>query len=78
MPIARSILQDESGLRFDHLEAFYDTTLYGSFEAVNPLFGKLAQSALRTAFATREAGPLPFKVGYEKTGGSCLIYGVRT
>jgi hypothetical protein len=74
----RSIVQDETGLEYKDLVKAYQVTLYGRFEKVHHLFPGEPQTALAAAYREgKDIKPLPFKFGYEKDRGSCVVVGVR-
>jgi hypothetical protein len=74
----RSIVQDETGLEYKDLLKGYQATLYGRFQKVHRLFPGEPQTALAAAYRDgKDIKPLPFKYGYEKDRGSCLVVGVR-
>ncbi len=78
-PAAAFVIQDETGLSVERLEANFDLTLYGQYTAPQKLW---AHHASAQAFADlyargKPAGRLPFVFGYEKAAGSALIIGRR-
>ena len=75
----RLIVQDETGLDIDRLTAGYDVRAYGSFAGFHPIWAGNA-SAVRLSqhlASAGVAGPLPFRLGYEKAAGSILLVGQR-
>jgi hypothetical protein len=76
-PAAPFVVQDETGLGVDRLQANYTLTLYGRYTDPQKLwannFGARAFSELYAAQSSR--GALPFTLGYEKAAGSALIVG---
>lgn len=75
---ALSVVQDESGLAYERLQPHFDVRLYGAFDRPNRSFDSRLQAALRRAYAERrDVRPLPIRIGYQKTGGSCLQVAVR-
>ena len=78
MKHGKSLVQDETGLDYKDLVKSYQATLYGRFEKVHRLFPGEPQTALAAAYRERnDVKPLPFKFGYEKDRGSCVMVGVR-
>jgi len=73
------ILQDETGIPYDRLAAYFDVTLYGDYTLPNRSFDAGQQPALRAAYGERDdIEPLPFDYGYNKPSGSCLTQAVRS
>jgi hypothetical protein len=78
-PAAPFVVQDETGLGVDRLQANYTLTLYGHYTAPQKLW---SQNSGARAFSDLYAhqtslGSLPFVFGYEKSAGSALIVGRR-
>lgn len=71
---APTIIQDESGIDFEDLEASFEISLFGEFTTVNPTFLERYQRSLAEAYAERESEPLGFRFGYRKESGYCLQY----
>ncbi len=75
---ATSVMQDDSGLPYLGLKRHFEVKLYGDYEKQNQLFGLAPQPALKAAYAKKEGiAKLPFKYGYRKTAGSCVLIGQR-
>jgi len=72
------LVQDETGVRYADLIDGFDTTLYGRFVGVNPLFDPRPQRALMAAYRERsDVRPLDFPFGYHKAAGPCLMVARR-
>ena len=72
---AKTILQDDSGVYYTHLARRFEVSLYGDYETPNELFVQ-KQTPLKRAFSKRDkVQKLPFKYGYRKAKGSCLLVG---
>ena len=75
---ARSVVQDESGLAFSLLDQHFDLRLFGRFRRFLKRFARGPEHALREAYRTRtDVQPLPFRYGYLKRGGDCLLHAYR-
>jgi TonB family protein len=74
---APSVWQDETGIDYARLAAAFDVRLYGAFSAPNRIFAAGSQRSLVAAYRRDDAGPLPFRVGYEKRAGSSVQVAVR-
>jgi hypothetical protein len=61
---SRVIVQDDSGIPFNHFGAGWSLRFYGNFERPIDLFAKHRQEDLRHAFATNPSRPLAFGTGY--------------
>ena len=76
---ATSIVQDETGIAYSRLTAFFQVDLYGNFVGALERFEE-APLQLELERAYRRAGPLPslpFKFGYSNRAGSNLQVAVR-
>lgn len=70
---ARSIVQDETAISYHMLQERFQTRLYGGYVSANMAFAA-PQPLLEAAYRTRkDIRPLPFKYGYRKEVGSCLM-----
>lgn len=70
---ARSIVQDETAIPYQMLQERFQTRLYGGYVSENMAFAA-PQPLLEAAYRTRtDIQPLPFKYGYRKEVGSCLM-----
>jgi hypothetical protein len=72
------VVQDETGLEYGVLADTFSVRLYGKFTRPHRSFDQGFQRSLAAAYAKDvRAKPLPFRVGYEKEGGSVLQLAVR-
>lgn len=74
---APMIVQDETGIGYEQLNQYYETTLYGDFVKAYKVFSTYNRE-LAAAYKDRsDEKPLPFKVGYFKGGTYAMIVAKR-
>jgi hypothetical protein len=78
-PAAPFVVQDETGLSADRLQANYALTLYGRYTAPQKLWAHNRGARAFSDLYAQATNPnaLPFVFGYEKSAGSALIVGRR-
>jgi len=75
---AITVVQDETGLRYEDLNSYFEVRLFGRFSGSLPIFGKdHDQRALLKAYRTRtDIMPMPSRFGYHVYDGDAnLQYG---
>jgi hypothetical protein len=73
-----AILQDDTGIPFRAFDAHWTHRLYGAYDVPAKPFEDRVQPALRAAYESRRAGPLPFGIGYGmQTARSNLLLAIR-
>lgn len=75
----RLLVQDETGLDIDRMRDGFAVRAYGQFSGFHPIWAG-SPSSVRLSRYLADAGidgPLPFRLGYEKSAGSILLVGLR-
>lgn len=75
---SRSILQDDSGVAFQHLPASkWSLTFYGEYTPQTGSFSDHYQTNLKAAWDAAPKRPLPFRTGYKHQFGSTMMLAIK-
>jgi len=75
---SKDILQDDSGIQYKFLKNYFNVLLYGNYTQTTKTFKWAFQKDLFLDLATKKAGSLKFKIGYNRwLNETVLLYATR-
>jgi len=75
---AKDILQDDSGIQYKYLNKYFNVLLYGDYTQTTKTFKWAFQKDLSLDLATKKAGNLNFKIGYNRwLNETVLLYATK-